>query len=281
MRWNKVHHFHIVSLPIFILCMLCFMGCQNTHSENNNQTDTIAAENVSQSNESASYSEETPNTDESEEIQEMKNNETTKPMIALTFDDGPNLDTTPLILDLLEEYDVKASFFLIGNNVNMSTKKVVERAHELGCDIQNHSMTHSDMTKQSTEEIVKEISTLSNMITNITGEEPLFFRPPYIAVNDTMYETIDLTFICGLGCDDWNSSVTTDERIESVLNQAQDGAIILLHDSSGNTQTVDALKTIIPSLLNDGYELVTVTELFEAKGIEISAQDTNLYSVLP
>ncbi len=211
----------------------------------------------------------------------MSNIDQTKPMIAITFDDGPNLDTTPLVLDLLEEYHVKASFFLIGDNINMSTKTVIERSYALGCDIQNHSMTHSDMTKFSPDEMQKEITTLSKMITDIVGKEPSFFRPPYIAVNDTMFKTIDLTFICGLGCDDWNPSVTTEERIQSVLSQAQDGAIILLHDSSGNTQTVEALKTIIPTLLNDGYQLVTITELFEAKGIELSSDDSKMYSLVP
>ena len=204
-----------------------------------------------------------------------------KPMISLTFDDGPNLDITPLILDLLEEYNVRASFFLVGDNINTATKKVVERAYALGCDINNHSMTHSDMTKLTAEDINQEITTLSNMIQNITGEYPTFFRPPYIAINNTMYETINMPFICGYGCNDWDEAVTVKERIDTVLKQAQDGAIILLHDSTKNVQTVDALKTIIPSLLDSGYQLVNLKELFQAKGVTISANDTNLYSQVP
>lgn len=211
----------------------------------------------------------------------MNNIDPNRPMIALTFDDGPNLDITPLVLDLLEEYNVRASFFLVGNNINSVTTKVVERAYKLGCDINNHSMTHSYMTKLSAEDIKQEITTVSNLIQNIIGEAPTFFRPPYIAVNDTMYETIDMPFICGYGCNDWDDTVTVQERIDTVLKQAQDGAIILLHDSSQNIQTVNALKTIIPSLLDAGYQLVNLKELFHAKGIEISSNDTNLYSQLP
>lgn len=281
----------MLSIMLVLILTACGTQTQPESTSNNTQqsqnlqklpaeTSQAAQELNTQTTEAPAVTTTAPETtNESEELQEMSI-DPTKPMIALTFDDGPNLDTTPLVLDLLEEYDVKASFFLIGNNINMNNKKVIERTYELGCDIHNHSMTHSDMTKMSAEEIEKEITTVSNMIENITGEAPKFFRPPYISVNDTMYDTIDLTFICGYGCNDWEVSVTAENRAEKVLSQAKDGAIILLHDSSGNTQTVEALKTIIPSLLEDGYQLVTLTELFEAKGVELSAEDKNLYSLV-
>lgn len=210
----------------------------------------------------------------------MNNLDPNKPMIALTFDDGPNLVTTPEVLDVLEEYEIVASFFLIGDNINMNNMKVVERAYNMGCEINNHSKTHSDMTKLTAEEIKKEIEYTSNMIENIIGEAPKFFRPPYISVNDTMYDNIDLTFICGHGCNDWENSVTAEQRVEKVLGFADDGVIVLLHDSAYNSQTVEALKTIIPTLLDEGYQFVTVSQLFEAKGIELSADDKNMYTVV-
>ncbi|MGN1102435.1 MAG: polysaccharide deacetylase, partial [Huintestinicola sp.] len=114
----------------------------------------------------------------------------------------------------------------------------------------------------------------------ITGEDTKFFRPPYIAVNPTMYEAIDMPFICGAGCNDWEDSVSAEQRAERTLNQVKDGTIVLLHDMQGNSKTVEALKTIIPELQAQGYEFVTVSELFEAKGIEISADDTGLYTLV-
>ncbi len=204
----------------------------------------------------------------------------TKPMIAITFDDGPNLTTTPKVLDVLEEYNVRASFFLVGNNITPAAEEVVKRAYDMGCEIANHSRTHSAMPDFTAEEIKAEIDFTNAKIEAITGEAPLFFRPPYIAVNNTMYETIDLTFICGYGCNDWDNAVTAEMRVTKTLEQAEDGAIILLHDMSGNNATVEALKTIIPALLEEGYQLVTVRELFEAKGVEITGSDTTMYTVV-
>lgn len=203
-----------------------------------------------------------------------------KPMIALTFDDGPNTTTTSQVLDKLELYGVPASFFLIGNNINAESAKVVKRAYEMGCEIDNHSKSHSYMNQMAAEEIIAEVQYVSDKVEEITGEPTKFFRPPYIATNADMYANIDMPFICGAGCNDWDNRVTVKERIENTINQVQDGTIILLHDAQGNMQTVEALDTIIPTLLEDGYQFVTVAELFEAKGIEISPDDTNLYTIV-
>lgn len=227
---------------------------------------------------SAKQPENTPET--KEDTQMTYEIDPTKPMIAITFDDGPNTTTTVQILDILEEHEVRASFFVIGNNINDSSAKVMKRAYDMGCEIANHSQTHSSMNTMTAEDIKAEIEYTSSKVEEITGEAPRFFRPPYIAVNNTMYEAIDMPFICGYGCNDWENNVTAEMRSESVLKQACDGAIILLHDFYGNSQTVEALKTIIPALKEQGYQFVTVTELFNAKGVEIKADDTNLYSVV-
>lgn len=197
--------------------------------------------------------------------------------IAITFDDGPNNTTTRSVLDVLGEYDARATFFLIGDNINESTSSTVKLAYDMGCEIANHSQTHSYMDKMSADEIKDEISTTNQRIFDIIGEYPAFFRPPYISVNDTMFETIDVPFVCGYGCNDWDNSVEIQQRIDSVLSQAKDGAIILLHDSAGNFKTVEALKTIIPELQSQGYALVTLSQLFEVKNIT-PIEDNVLYS---
>lgn len=206
--------------------------------------------------------------------------ETTK-LIALTFDDGPNTSTSMEVLDLLEQYQVKASFFLIGELITEETIPVVQREISLGCEINNHSWTHSFMNKMSKEEIEEEIHKTSEKIIEITGKEPRFFRPPYIEVNDLMYEVIDMPFICGQGAEDWVPEVSAEERIRHVLEQAQDGSIVLLHDLLGNVNTVEALKTIIPELKQRGFEFVTVSELFEQKNEPITRHAGTIYSVVP
>lgn len=189
------------------------------------------------------------------------------PVIALTFDDGPNTVITPQVLDILEKEGIVASFFLIAQNINPESAEMVRRARAMGCDIENHTVTHPFMDKLSVEEILEEVKTCTEKIVEITGEAPEFFRPPFIAVNQAMYDNIDLTFICGMGCEDWVPAVTAQERIDRVLANAADGQIVLLHDMEWNVNTVEALKTIIPELKKRGYEFATVSQIFKMKNV--------------
>ena len=134
------------------------------------------------------------------------------------------------------------------------------------------------MTKMTAEEIKAEIDYTSDKVEEAVGERPQFFRPPYIAVNQTMFDAVDMPFICGYGAEDYNNEVDVEERVEKVLAQAKDGGIILLHDMSGNVQTVAALDKIIPALKEQGYEFVTITELFHAKGVAIDPNSEIIYS---
>lgn len=220
---------------------------------------------------------ETADTAETAKEDEMTQDSERK-VIALTFDDGPNTTTTNEVLDVLEKYGIKASFFLIGNNIDDESAKSVKRAYDMGCEIGNHSRSHAYMDQLTAEEIKEEVDFVTEKVIEITGEAPVFFRPPYIAVNDTMFETIELPFIAGYGANDWEDRVTAEKRAQMVLRQAKDGAIILLHDAKGNSQTVEALDTIIPELLAQGYEFVTVSEVFRARGAEPKAHDKRIYS---
>lgn len=240
--------------------------------ESATETTTEAA--IEQTTEEA-VSEET--TAQSGDDEEMSDTEEEKKLVALTFDDGPNTTTTNEVLDILEKYGVKASFFLIGVNINDDSAKAVKRAYDMGCDIGNHSKTHSNMTELTDEEIVDEIKYVDDRIYEITGEYPKYFRPPYIAVNNKMFDLIDETFINGFGVTDYDDRVTTEIRHMRVMKQVKDGAIILLHDAQGNSQTVEALDLIIPDLISEGYELVTLTELFERKGVTLGDEKI-LYS---
>lgn len=187
--------------------------------------------------------------------------------IAMTFDDGPNTVITPQVLDILAENDVVASFFLIGRNITEESARVARRAWEMGCEINNHSVTHSFMSKMPREEIRREIDECSEQIVAITGETPRFFRPPFIDVSDDLFDAVDLTFICGVGCEDWVPTVTAQERIDRILSSAKDGDILLLHDMTGNVNTVEAIKTVIPVLKQRGFRFVTCGQLFREMGV--------------
>lgn len=197
-------------------------------------------------------------------------------LIALTFDDGPNTTTTNDVLDILEEYNAKASFFLIGNNINEKSAQSVKRAYDMGMEIDNHSKTHGNMSKMSEKEVRAEIAYVDDKVTEITGEPTRFFRPPFIDVSKSLYDAVDLPFICGIDCQDYMENVTAQERADYIMNGAKDGVIVLLHDASGNQQTVEALKIVMPKLVEQGYEFVTLTELFERQGE--TPKDNILYS---
>lgn len=201
-----------------------------------------------------------------------------KKVIALTFDDGPNTGVTNEILDVAEQYGIKFSFFVIGQNINEESAKVMQRAHSLGCEINSHSYTHSYMDKMSAEEITEEMDKTAELIYEYVGEYPKFFRPPYIAVNSTMYEAIDLPFICGIGCNDWEDKVSVEKRVRFLTEKCPDGCIVLLHDAKDNEKTAEAVRQAVPMLLEQGFEFVTTEELFIAKGISPANDREVIYS---
>ncbi len=186
-------------------------------------------------------------------------------MVALTFDDGPT-STTSQVLDVLDKYGVKATFFLVGQNINGNTRSILERQNAAGHELANHSYTHSDMTTMSYSAIQNEINQTNNLIKQYTGQTAKFFRPPYISVNNTMYSAIDMGFVQGTMHNDWDGTSSSYQIANSVTSGVKDGQIILLHDFQGNTATVNALPTIIETLQSQGYQFVTMSQLFEYKG---------------
>ena len=199
--------------------------------------------------------------------------------LALAFDDGPNLTTESKMLDVLEKYNVPATFFVIGNNINEQTAENMKRAVKQGCEIGNHSLTHPMMSLMDEEQVKDEIEATSALIEKITGKRPTLFRPPYINVKPEMYDWIDLTFICGKGCQDWEAEVGKEARLEGILANAEPGAIYLLHDFEGNEATVEALEEAIPVLKEQGYVFVTVGELF--KKLKCTPDGHTMYTVVP
>ena len=199
--------------------------------------------------------------------------------LALSFDDGPNLTTESKMLDVLAKHGVPATFFVIGKNINEESAGNMKRALEQGCEIGNHSLTHPMMSMMDEEQVKAEVEATSGMIEKITGQRPKFFRPPYINVKPEMYDWIDLTFICGKGCEDWEASVGKEARREGIIANAEPGAIYLLHDFEGNEATVEALDEAIPVLKEQGYVFVTVSQLFE--NLKCVPDGHTMYTVVP
>ena len=194
-----------------------------------------------------------------------KSREETK-KIALTFDDGPHPRFTRQILDILSEYGIKATFFVIGVNVR-NYPESLRIIKDAGCEIGNHTYSHKRMEGMSEEEIRCEIEKCESAVFEIAGVRPVVFRPPQGFVPDELLPiTADKGYQVALwSIDTLDWSLNPPSRIYStVAHNVNGGDIILMHDyvSGGNT-TCDALRMIIPSLLEKGYTFVTVSELLK------------------
>jgi len=186
-------------------------------------------------------------------------------MIALTFDDGPNYNTNK-VLKVLEEYNVPATFFVLGSKIK-GNENIIKRIKESGSEIGNHTYNHKILTRLNEDEIKKEIHGTSNEIYSITGEYPNLLRPSYGIVNKKVKSVADTPIIIwDIDTLDWKYH-NSKKIAGRVLTKAKDGDIVLMHDVYSST--ANALKIIIPKLKERGYTFVTVSELFYYKGIEL------------
>ncbi len=196
--------------------------------------------------------------------------------LSLTFDDGPNTKATLDILDILDEYKIPASFFLVGKNISEQTAPVIEREVRQGCSVECHSFSHKAFPSLSAEQMRQEIQSTNALIEQYTKTKPLFFRPPYIALNDLMFRTINMPFIAGFGVQDWLEEISVEERVQKIMQNARDGQIILLHDQSENQKTVETVRQIVPALKKRGAVFYNIRQLFAECGIDpMSGHDKN------
>lgn len=183
--------------------------------------------------------------------------------IALTFDDGPHPRQTERILEILGKYNVKATFFMVGKNVELYPD-VARRVVGAGCEIGNHTYSHYHVSALNEGTLREELERCREVLEEICGCEPRLFRPPegkitsYVeACVDDEYELI----LWSLDTRDWEGK-SASAIADSVMEKVHPGAIILLHDYVGkNAHTAEALEIFLPLLLSQGYEPVTVSEL--------------------
>ncbi len=186
--------------------------------------------------------------------------------IALTFDDGPHPRYTKKILSILEKYNIKATFFVIGVNIQnypQELKKIYESGHEIG----NHSYDHHSTLGLNKEELCKEIETCEELIYNSIGTKPTLFRPPQGKFDEMLTQITAKkgysVILWSIDTRDWEHA-SPSNIAETVIKNISGGDIILMHDYvSGKNTTCDALEIIIPALQEKGYEFVTVSELLK------------------
>lgn len=186
--------------------------------------------------------------------------------IALTFDDGPG-GYTEKLLDGLNEYDAKVTFFVIGSKAEKKPE-IVMRAYDEGHLIGNHTYTHPRLTFKSVSEGKDEISKCSEIIKSITGSTPFFVRAPYGDVSAYQLKAFDSFFVSWSdNIYDWDED-SEDKIYNRIMKRADDGAIILLHDT--NEATVNAVLRAIPELQEQGYDFVRVDDLLTRNGDKLA-----------
>lgn len=191
---------------------------------------------------------------------------TERKLISLTFDDGPNPNDTPKVLDVLKKYHAKATFFVIGEHVlryPKLTKRIVKEGHELG----NHTFSHPSFHNLSSERIHQEIEEGKKAIASVSGKNGRLFRPPGGAYNEKIVREANkegykvILWSWDQDTKDW-SRPGVDKIARNVIENASNGDIILFHDHTrGRSQTIEALQKILPKLKAKGYRFVTVSDL--------------------
>jgi peptidoglycan/xylan/chitin deacetylase (PgdA/CDA1 family) len=192
---------------------------------------------------------------------------TTKKVVALTFDDGPDPLTTPAVLDALKKNNVKATFFVLGAKVEKSpqlAQRIVAEEHEIG----GHGYAHADYNRHDIEYIHNDINKTNQIIFQTCKIYPLLFRPPGGYLSEDMVDLIKkekLTiayWTYQTDSKDWKAGVSANKIAGHIINNIDPGQIIILHDGGGNAlQTAKALNIFIPILKEQGYQFVTVSEL--------------------
>ena len=205
------------------------------------------------------------NSDFDVDIYRKHENESKK--IALTFDDGPHPRYTPQILDLLDQYNIKATFFIVGVNATHYSDVLAEinnRGHEIG----NHTYSHPHISKVNQTTLKREIEECEETIYQLTDRKTKLFRPPEGMIDSELLKALknlDYRIILwDIDTRDW-AHTSPNEIAEHVINKVSSGDIILMHDYIGkNSPTCEAMKIFIPALKEQGYQFVVVSELIDS-----------------
>lgn len=195
-------------------------------------------------------------------------------LVAFTFDDGPSKYTLD-IANILEEYNASATFFEVGYNIK-AYPEITKELSERGFEIANHTTDHSKLTKLTEAKYLSKINDNNALFKELTGKDMPYLRPPYGSYNDKIKAKAGVPIVTwSLDTRDWESR-NKDKVIEMVMNNIKEGDIILFHDLYESTR--DAVKELMPLLKEQGYQAVSVGELFKSKGITLEAGTSYRYA---
>lgn len=195
---------------------------------------------------------------------------TVKPYLSLTFDDGPDKVQTLKVLSILKKYDIKATFFMVGEKIEYQ-KDVLKEVYKQGHEIGNHFYGHENINKLSKKEIKESIIKTNELIYSTIGINPNVLRPPYGIVNEDLKEVckeLDMSIILWTSdkdSKDWDNTPES-KIISNVTSKVSSGDIFLFHDGNPKlNNTISAIDIIIPQLIKKGYQWVNISALINQK----------------
>lgn len=208
----------------------------------------------------------TEKTTEAEEKGEWKLPKATDKLVCFTFDDGPYAPVTNKILDTLEKYNGRATFFVVGDRADTYSDEII-RASKMGCEIGTHTYSHVNLNSLSVPEMQEEIKKSCDAISKYTGKKVKVLRPPEGAANDTVKANVGMPMaLWSVDSRDWDYR-NADKDYQTVMDNVFDGSIVLMHDLY--PATADAVARIIPELAKQGYKFVTFSELMKIRGVDV------------
>ncbi|MBQ4082020.1 MAG: polysaccharide deacetylase family protein [Clostridia bacterium] len=190
-------------------------------------------------------------------------------VISISFDAAWGNEDTEILIDILKKYNVKATFFLVGDWVDKYPESV-KALYDAGHEIANHSATHPDLSNLSREQVVEQVKACNEKIKAVTGTSPLLLRPPYGAYNNTVIEAVSSLGMYTIQWDvdslDWKD-LSAQKIYDRVVSKTKPGSIVLFHNAAKHTP--EALPMILEKLIADGYQFAKISDLIIKKDYTI------------
>lgn len=243
---------------------------ENTSAVNSEEKNSEVKTETKKEKEDTDKNTETATENESVNISVSKDRkiDPSKPMVAITFDDGPGKATTK-ILNTLEKYNVVATFFDLGSNM-LNSPSTVKREEKIGCEVGSHTYSHKNLNKLSASAIQEDMKKAENAFEKVLGHKPHLVRPPYGNANATVKSALKYPLInWDIDTLDWKSRNADSIMKEIHKYKDYDGRIILMHGIYDST--AEAVAKLVPELINKGYQLVTVSEMAKYKDVTLKA----------
>ncbi|MGN0242939.1 MAG: polysaccharide deacetylase family protein [Lachnospiraceae bacterium] len=257
----------LLMTAVFLIMNIAVLATSmKSKSEARRQQATVKADDATNTSTTGSTDQTSATTEETT----VRTIDPNRPVVAFTFDDGPYSAVTDKIVADFEQYNGRCTFFVVANRLGNGYEDYqasLKNAYDKGNEIGTHTFDHYDLTNLEEQEIIEEIKKSSDRIEKVIGAKPTLLRPPYGSLNEKVKKCSELPLInWNIDSQDWKDR-DPEKICDTVMKLIENESIVLMHDLYETTE--EALQLLLPKLQEEGYQFVTVSELYEYKGIEL------------